>query len=146
MPRTIVRCAAFALAMFALMFGGHNAGSARAGTAAPNVAGKWEGTWVHRVGSGQITLQLAQEGTKVTGTQSLPSVMPVFGTEGQQPIRLGTEVREGQLEDSILIFYVGAPDTPGGQVNFTLAVSGETMTGTACGYTCATLNLKKAAF
>jgi hypothetical protein len=146
MLRTIVRCAAFALAMFALMLGGHNAGSARAGTAAPNVAGKWEGTWMHRVGSGQITLQLAQEGTKVTGEQSLPSVMPLFGGEGTQPIRLGTEVREGHLEDSTLVFNVEAPDTPGGQVNFTLAVSEQAMTGTACGYTCATLKLKKAAF
>jgi hypothetical protein len=146
MPRTIVLCAAFALATFALMLGGHNAGSARAGAAVPNVGGKWEGTWMHRAGSGQITLQLAQEGTTVTGKQSLPAVMPVFGGEGQRPITLGTEVREGHLEDSTLIFHAAAPDTPGGQVNFTLTVSGETMTGTACGYTCATLKLKKAAF
>jgi hypothetical protein len=146
MLRTIVRCAAFALPMFALMFVGHNVGSARAGTAAPNIAGKWEGTWMHRAGSGQITLQLAQEGTKVTGEQSLPAVIPVFDIEAGRQIRLGTEVREGHLEDSTLIFHVGAPDTPGGRVNFTLTVSGETMTGTACGYTCATLKLKKAAF
>jgi hypothetical protein len=146
MLRTIVRCAAFALPMFALMFVGHNVGSARAGTAAPNIAGKWEGTWTHRAGSGQITLQLAQQGTTVTGEQSLAAVMPVFGTEGQAQIRLGTEVREGILEDSTLMFNVAAPDTPGGQVNFTLAVSEQAMTGTACGYTCATLKLKKAAF
>jgi len=144
MPRTIVLYAALILATFALMLGGPNASSVRAGTAAPNVAGKWEGTWMHQAGSGQITLQLAQEGTKVTGEQSLPSVMPVF--EGAEPRRLGTEVREGHLEDSTLIFYVGAPDTPGGRVNFTLTVSEQTMTGTACGYTCATLKLKKAAF
>jgi hypothetical protein len=144
MPRTIVLCAALAWATFALMLGGHHAGSARAGTAAPNVAGKWEGTWMHRAGSGQMTLQLAQEGTKVTGEQSLPSVMPVF--EGAEPMRLGTDVREGHLEDSALIFYVGAPDMPGGRVNFTLAVSEQTMTGTACGHTCATLKLKKAPF
>jgi hypothetical protein len=144
MPRTIVLCAAFALATFALMFGGNNAGSVGAGTAAPNVAGKWEGTWTHRAGSGQITLQLAQEGTKVTGTQSLPSVTSVF--EAQSQTRLGTELRDGHLEDSTLIFHVGAPDAPGGRVNFTLTVSGETMTGTACGHTCATLKLKKAPF
>ena len=144
MPRTIVLYAALALATFALMLGGHNAGSARAGTAAPNVAGKWEGTWTHRAGSGQITLQLAQEGTNVTGTQSLPAVIPVF--EGAGQIRLGTEVREGHLEDSTLIFHVGAPDTPGGRVNFTLTVSEQTMTGTACGHNCATLKLKKAPF
>jgi hypothetical protein len=141
MPRTIVLYAALALATFALMLGGHNAGSARAGTAAPNVAGKWEGTWMHQAGSGKITLQLAQEGTKVTGEQSLAAVIPVFGAE---QMRLGTEVREGHLEDSTRIFYVGAPDTPGGRVNFTLTVSEQTMTGTACGYTCATLKLKKA--
>jgi hypothetical protein len=146
MPRTIVLCAVFAWATFALMLGGHNAGSARAGTAAPNVAGKWEGSWTHRAGSGQITLQLAQEGTKVTGEQSLAAVMPVFGGESPSQIRLGTEVREGHLEDSTLIFHVGAPDTPGGRVNFTLTVSEQTMTGTACGYTCATLKLKKASF
>jgi hypothetical protein len=28
-------------------------------------------------------------------------------------------------------------------VNFTLAVSGETMSGTVCGFTCGTLRLKK---
>jgi hypothetical protein len=146
MPRTIVRYAALAWATFALMLGSHNAGSARAGIAAPNVAGKWEGTWMHHDGSGQITLQLAQAGTTVTGEQSLPAVIPVFGGESQRQIRLGTEVREGHLEDSTLIFHVGAPDTPGGRVNFTLTVSEETMTGTACGYTCATLKLKKAPF
>jgi hypothetical protein len=59
---------------------------------------------------------------------------------------VGQEVREGHLEDSTLIFYVRAPDTPGGRVNFTLTVSEETMTGTACGYTCATPKLKKAPF
>jgi hypothetical protein len=146
MPRTIVLCAAFALATFALMLGGHNAGSARAGPATPNVAGTWKGTWLHRYGSGNITLQLAQEGTKVNGTQSLPAVMPVFGGEGRRQYTLGTEVREGHLEESTLIFYVRAPDAPGRRLNFTLTVSEETMTGTACGYTCATLKLKRAPF
>ena len=71
-----------------------------------------------RLGAARLRYQLAQEGTKVTGTQSLPAVIPVF--EGAGQIRLGTEVREGHLEDSTLIFHVGAPDTPGGRVNFTL--------------------------
>jgi hypothetical protein len=126
------------------MLGGNNAGSVGAGTAAPNVAGKWQGTWMHPAGSGQITLQLAQEGTKVTGMQSLSAVISLFGDQPQIP--LGTEVREGYLEDSTLIFHVGAPDTPGGRVNFTLTVSEQTMTGTACGYTCATQKLKKVPF
>jgi hypothetical protein len=34
----------------------------------------------------------------------------------------------------------------GGRVNFTLAVGEESMTGTACGHTCATLKPKKAPF
>jgi hypothetical protein len=113
MARTIVLCAALALATFALMFDGHNAGSARAGTATPNVAGKWEDTWKHRAGSGQITMQLAQEGTKVTGKQNLPAVIPLFGSQRGRQSALGQEVREGHLEDSTLIFYVRAPDTRG---------------------------------
>ena len=45
----------------------HGDGPASAGTATPDVAGTWEGTWSHRLGSEQVTLWLAQEGTKVTG-------------------------------------------------------------------------------
>jgi len=146
MPRTIVLCVALALTTFALMLAVHDDGPVHAGTVTPNVAGKWEGTWKHRYGSGYITLQLAQKGTKVTGKQSLPAVLPVFGGEGRCKYTLGTEVREGHLEDSTLIFYVRAPDAPGRRVNFTLIVIEETMTGTACGYTCATLKLKKAPF
>ena len=47
------------------------------------------------------------------------------------------------LEDSTLIFNVASPDASAGQVNFTLTVSGEAMTGTVCGFTCGTLRLKK---
>jgi hypothetical protein len=111
----------------------------------PNVAGKWEGTWKHRAGSGQITLQLTQEGSNVIGKQSIPGVIPLFGSRRGQQIALGQEVREGHLEDSTLIFYVRA-DVPRRRVNFTLTVIEETMTGTACGDTCATLKLKKAPF
>jgi hypothetical protein len=32
-----------------------------------------------------------------------------------------------------------------GQLNFTLTVTGDTMTGTMCGYRCANLKLKKSA-
>ena len=146
MPHKLMRCTVFVLATLALIVAVHGGGLSVAGTSTPNVSGTWQGTWTHEIGSGQITLRLAQEGTKVIGEQSLPAVMPVFGDESPRQIRLGTDVREGHLEDSTLIFHVGAPDTPGGRVNFTLTVSGETMTGTACGYTCATLKLKKAAF
>jgi len=40
-------------------------------------------------------------------------VMPVFGGEGQRQSTLGTEEREGHLEDSTLILYVRAPEAPG---------------------------------
>jgi hypothetical protein len=117
-------------------------GQAIAGTPTVNVAGKWEGTWRHRIGSGQLTLELSQDGTTVTGRQSLTGVIPVFSTE-QEKLTLSPEIREGTLENSTLIFNVASPDAPGGQVNFTLTVSGGTMTGTVCGFTCGTLNLKK---
>lgn len=117
MSRTIVLCAALTLTTFALVLGGHSAGPARAGTADPNVAGKWEGTWKHRAGSGYMTLQLAQEGTKVTGKQNLPGVIPLFGSRRGRQLALGQEVREGHLEDSTLIFYVRG-DVPGGPGEF----------------------------
>ena len=129
------------IALLALIVTVNGDGQAIAGTAAPNVAGKWEGSWTHRVGSGQITLQLAQQGTTVTGRQSVTGVIPVFSDA--RSLALSPEIREGTLEDSTLIFNVASSDAPGGQVNFTLAVSGETMTGTVCGFTCGTLRLKK---
>jgi hypothetical protein len=130
------------VALLALIVAVHEDGQAIAGAAKPKVPGKWEGTWSHRAGSGQITLQLAQEGTKVTGKVNVGGAIPVFDTE-RGPMNLGQEVREGTLEGSTLIFNVAAPDSPSKQINFTLTVSGENMTGTACGYTCATVKLKK---
>jgi hypothetical protein len=119
---------------------------ASAGEAPVNVSGKWEGTWSHRIGSGQITLQLVQKGTEVTGRQSVAGVTPLFGgSEGAPQIALGTDVQEGSLEDSTQIFHVLASNLPR-RVNFTLTVSGETMTGTVCGDTCGVVKLKKAAF
>src|SRR5262245_32723246 len=109
--------------------------SGAAGTATPNVTGSWEGTWSHRVGSGQITLRLAQDGTNVTGRQSVVGVIPVFGSQTQQ-YTLGQEIRDGQIEDSTLIFHVETQNAPVGQVNFTLTVSGDSMTGTVCGHSC----------
>jgi hypothetical protein len=43
-----------------------------------------------------------------------------------------------------LIFHVAARGGPSEQVNFTLTVGKQDMTGTACGFTCATVKLKKA--
>ena len=122
----------------------HGTFPATAGEAVPNVSGKWEGTWRTREGhSGQITLHLLQEGNKVTGKQSVVGVIPLWGAQRGQQINIGEEVRDGQLlGNSTLHFYVTAENVEG-QVNFTLTVSGNSMTGTACGHNCATLELKK---
>ena len=141
MPRKTILFTAFVLAILALIFAGHGDGPVIAGTATPNVAGTWEGSWSHRIGSGQITLRLAQEGTKVTGRQSVVGVIPIFNT--QQSYSLGQDIQDGTLEDSTLIFHVRTENAPVDRVNFTLTVSGDTMTGTVCGHTCGTLRLKK---
>jgi hypothetical protein len=141
MQRLLMLCMVLVGVMVALMGAGHGDGLALAGTATPNVAGTWEGTWSHRIGSGQITLRLAQEGTTVTGKQSVVGVVPVFDT--RQQIVLGEEIRDGQLEDSMLMFHVRAENAPFDRVNFTLTVSGDTMTGTVCGYTCGLMKLKR---
>jgi hypothetical protein len=134
------------IAVAALMFVGADDRRVIAGTAPPDVAGTWEGTWRHRTGSGQITLRLAQDGTTVTGRQSVVGVIPLFGGKRGRQVKLGQEVRDGRIEDSILIFHVRAEDLPGRQVNFTLSVSGETMTGTVCGDTCGTAKLQRSKF
>jgi hypothetical protein len=134
-------CTVLVGVMAALTGAGHRDGLALAGTATPNVAGMWEGDWRHRIGSGQITLRLAQEGTTVIGKQSVVGVVPVFDT--RQQIVLGEEIRDGQLEDSLLMFHVRAEHTYFNQVNFTLTVSGDTMTGTLCGLTCGLIKLKR---
>ena len=143
MPRNIMLFTTLVLATVALMLVGAGDRGAIAGIASPNVAGTWEGTWSHRIGSGQMTLRLAQEGTTVSGKQSVVGVIPLFGEQRGRQLLLGEEIRDGHIEDSTLIFHVEAPDTPGGQVNFTLTVSGETMTGTVCGHTCGVVKLKK---
>jgi hypothetical protein len=147
MRRPITVCAALVLVMVALMVAGHDDGPALAGTAAPpDVAGKWEGSWIHQWASGQITLQLTQEGTRVTGKNTVTGLMPVIDMGSATPQALGPEVRDGILEGRTLIFHVAARGGPSEQVNFTLTVDPEEMTGTACGFTCATVKLKKASF
>jgi hypothetical protein len=147
MPRNIALFMTLLCATVALMLVSAGDRGAVAGTATPDVAGSWEGTWSHRHGSGRITLQLAQEGTKVTGRQSVVSVTPLFGAQrgrriGQQ-IKLGREIRDGHIEDSTLIFNVEALDLVSRQVNYTLTISAETMTGTVCADTCGTMKLQK---
>jgi hypothetical protein len=144
MLRNIMLFTALVSATVALMLVGNGGGPAVAGTSTPNVAGTWEGTWSHRTaGSGQITLRLVQEGATVTGKQSVVGVTALFGTQMGRTFNLGEEIREGHIDDSTLIFHVTAPDLPGRQVNFTLTVSGESMTGTVCGDQCGTVKLKK---
>ena len=68
-------------------------------------------------------------------------MIPVDGRAHRQ-MTIGEEVRDNRIEDSTLIFHVVADNAPG-HINFTLMVSGKTVTGTACGYTRTTLKLKK---
>jgi hypothetical protein len=128
-----------------LLIAMHGNIAATAGESMPNVTGKWEGTWNARGrgGSGQITLHLRQEGNKVTGKQNVVDIFPVFGTQATGPLVIGEEIRDGSIEDSTLHFHVTAENVQG-QLNFTLTVSGDSMTGTMCGYSCANLKLKKA--
>jgi hypothetical protein len=143
MQRTIALSAALLVGTLALLIAMHGHLPASAGESMPNVTGKWEGSWSHRIGSGQVTFQLSQEGTKVMGKQSVVGAIPVFGGEGAQPLVIGQDVRDGHLEGSTLMFHVVAENVKG-RLNFTLTVSGDAMTGTACGETCAILKLKKA--
>ena len=145
MPRKTILFTAFVVAILALILAGPGDGPVMAGTATPNVSGTWQGTWRHEIGSGQITLQLAQEGTKVKGQQSVVNVMPVFGSQDTS-YTLGQDIQDGELEDSTLTFHVRTQGAPVDRVNFTLTVSGDTMTGTVCGHTCGKLNFKKSPF
>ena len=145
MPRKNMLFTGLVVAMLALILAGNGGGPAVAGTSTPNVSGTWQGTWRHEIGSGQITLQLAQEGTKVRGQQSVVNVMPVFGSQ-QQTYTLGQDIQDGTLENSTLIFHVRTENAPVDRVNVTLTVSGDTMTGTVCGYTCGKMSLKKSPF
>jgi hypothetical protein len=143
MPRTILLLSALLLTTVGLMLAVHGRERAIAGTATPNVAGTWEGTWSHRAGSGRITLRLAQEGTTVTGRQSVLGVVPVFDRHRRQQIRLAEQIREGYLENSTLIFNVEVRDGRERQLNFTLNVSDDSMVGTICAFTCGTVRLKR---
>lgn len=98
-----------------------------------NVTGEWEGTWSHpQLAGGKITLSLVQDGMKITGKNSVSG--------GPYPI--APEIRGGKLDGAQLSFHANAPDGPG-TVNFSFTVSDGTMTGTICGYTCASAKLAK---
>jgi hypothetical protein len=126
------------------MLAGHGHETAIAGTATPNVAGTWQGRWNHRVGSGRITLRLAQEDTTVTGRQSVGGVIPFFGSHRRRQIILSEEIRGGHIEDSTLVFYVVVRDGPEDRVNFALGIDDDdNMQGSVCAFTCGTVRLKR---
>ena len=70
MRRTMTLSTALVFATLALLLVIHGSIPATAGESAPNVTGKWEGSWRHRAGSGEITIQLAQEGTQSVASRA----------------------------------------------------------------------------
>ena len=147
MQRTIALSTALLSVTLMFLIAIHGTIPASAGEAMTNVTGKWEGTYDGRgrFGSGQITFHLRQEGNKVTGKQSVVDLIPVWGPQtGASTIVVGEEIRDGEIDGSTLHFHVTTEGVQG-QLNFTLTVSGDTMTGTICGYNCGKLKLKKAA-
>jgi hypothetical protein len=124
----------------------HGTVPATAGESTPNVTGKWEGSYDFRwgrLGSGEITLHLAQEGNKVTGRQSVVDLQPAWGEmAAASTVVVQPDIRDGEMMGSTLHFHVPTEGVQG-KLNFTLTVSGDTMTGTMCGYNCAALKLKK---
>jgi hypothetical protein len=149
MPSTTALATALLAATLMIFTAMHGTVPATAGESAPNVTGKWVGSYNFRggrFGSGEITLQLAQQGNKVTGRQSLVDLQPAWGTEaGASTIPVQPDIRDGEMMDSTVHFHVPAENVQG-QLNFTLTVSGDTMTGTMCGYYCANLKLKRSPF
>jgi hypothetical protein len=146
MQRTVALSAALLSATLMLLIAIHGNIPATAGESMPNVTGKWEGTYDGRgrFGSGQITFHLRQDGNKVTGKQSVVDLIPVWGHGPAGTIVVDEEVRDGEIDGSTLHFHVTTEGVQG-NLNFTLTVSGDTMTGTVCGYNCGKLKLKKAA-
>jgi hypothetical protein len=145
MERTIALSTALLSVTLMCLMAIHGTIPASAGEAMPNVTGKWEGTYEGRgrFGSGQITFHLRQEGNKVTGKQSVVDLIPVWGTEAAaSDIVVGEDIRDGEIDGSTLHFHVTTEGVRG-YLNFTLTVSGDTMTGTVCGYNCGKLKLKK---
>ena len=94
MPRKTILFIAFGWAILALILAGPSDGPVIAGTAPPNVAGTWEGSWRHRVGSGRITLRLAQGAPKSPGSKvwstSYPYSRPNNRTASGRTFKTGT--------------------------------------------------------
>ena len=146
MHRTIALSTALLSATLMFFIAIHGTAPATAGESTPSVTGKWEGSYDFRearFGSGEITFHLRQEGNKVTGRQSLVDLQPAWGDQAAaDTVPVQPDIRDGEMMGSTLHFHVPAENVQG-RLNFTLTVSGDTMTGTVCGYNCATLKLKK---
>ena len=105
-----------------------------AGASAPeappsvNVTGKWAGTWSFRnpsMGGGQVSMDLKQDGAKVTGPMS------VSGPTSSEPTNFS-----GTLSGNTIVL-----DAAHG--SGTLAVKGDEMTGMVYGIMPATVSLKR---
>jgi len=93
-----------------------------------NVTGKWAGTWSFRnpaMGGGQVSMDLKQDGAKVTGPMS------VSGPTSAEPTNFA-----GTVSGSTIT--VDAAHGSG-----TLAVKGDEMTGMVYGIMPATVSLKR---
>jgi hypothetical protein len=149
MQRTIALATALVSATLMCFIAMHGTVPATAGESTPNVTGKWEGSYNFRevrLGSGEITFDLNQQGNKVIGRQSLVDLQPAWGDQAAaDTVAVQPDIRDGEMMGSTLHFHVPAENVKG-RLNFTLTVSGDTMVGTMCGYNCATLKLKKSAF
>ena len=93
-----------------------------------NVTGKWAGTWSFRnpsMGGGQVTMDLKQDGAKVTGPMS------VSGPTSSEPTNFA-----GTVSGSTIVL-----DAAHG--SGTLTVKGDEMTGRVYGIMPATVSLKR---
>ena len=93
-----------------------------------NVTGKWAGTWSFRnpsMGGGQVSMDLKQDGAKVTGPMS------VTGPTSSEPTNFS-----GTVSGNTIVL-----DAAHG--SGTLAVKGDEMTGMVYGIMPATVSLKR---
>ena len=108
--------------------GGCASASTPAAPPSVNVTGKWAGTWSFRnptMGSGQVSMDLKQDGAKVSGP------MTVSGPTSAEPTNF-----EGTVSGNSIILEAA-------HGSGTLTVKGDEMTGMVYGIMPATLSLKR---
>ena len=111
-----------------VVLGGCAGASTPAAPPSVNVTGKWAGTWSFRnpaMGGGQVSMDLKQDGAKVTGPMS------VSGPTSSEPTNFA-----GTVSGSTITL-----DAAHG--SGTLAVKGDEMTGRVYGIMTATVSLKR---